>query len=312
MKKLERLQTTIMYLKQKGRLTAEELAEHLEVSKRTIYRDIDALSQMGIPIIAYEGVYGGYEIDESYFMPSVKLSEREVFILMLILKISGQLNIPDFNESINVLNLKLINTYNELTPKYKDVLHRVSFDLQNIFPENYLEGSYEKILEAFAKYQRLIIKYYSPLKNKTVDREISPFHMFYCDGVWYLDAYCHLRKKKRTFRLDRILDISLLPNKIDTIREKQYNESILNDSKIIIEFEINKDLYNLIKYDTAMIDAKIVSEDDLNYNISIETNRLVYFETLAIRNSDQVTILQPQTIINNLQKKIYNLMEKYC
>lgn len=73
--------------KQKGRLSADELAELLEVSKRTIYRDIDALCQMGIPIIAYEGANGGYEIDESYFMPTVRLSEREVFILMLLLKI---------------------------------------------------------------------------------------------------------------------------------------------------------------------------------------------------------------------------------
>lgn len=311
MKKLERLQTIIMYLKQKGRLTAEELTELLEVSKRTIYRDIDALSQMGVPIIAYEGVNGGYEIDESYFMPTVKLSEREVFILMLILKMSGQLNLPDFNESINVLNLKLINTYSEFVLKYKDVLQHVSFDLQNIFPEVYLQGSFEKIIDAFAKYRRLNVKYYSPLKNIIIEREISPFHLFYSEGVWYLDAYCHLREKKRTFRLDRIQNISLLPNKVDALREKQYNDDILSDAKLVIELAINKDLYNLIKYDTAMKCAKIVSENGLNYHICVETNRFAYFETLAIRNSEQVTIIQPESLILELQKKIFNLLEKY-
>ncbi len=301
----------IMRLKQKGKLSASDLAAYLEVSKRTIYRDIDALSQMNIPITTHEGIHGGYEIDGSYFMPSVKLSEREVLILLLLLKISNQLNLPEFKESINSLNLKLQNTYHDTATQFKKNLHYISFDVQTIFPEACIHGAFETILEAFNQHVKLKILYFSPLKDSTIERVITPFHLFYNDGGWYLDAYCHLREKKRTFRLDRIKNISLLSEKIDESLEKQYNSNAFSDPKLLLEFDINKELFNLIQYDDPMRDVKIISENKSVIKMQVLTNRIVFFETLAIRNSDQITILKPESLVRNIQKKLLNALKKY-
>lgn len=300
-----------MCLKQKGKLSAKELSEYLEVSMRTIYRDMDALSQMNVPIIAYEGTSGGYEIDESYYMPAIRLSEKEVLILMLLLKVSDKLSLPDFRESINALELKLKNACGDTADRYKRILRYITMDVQDISPENYLVGAFGTILKAFDESVKLRIKYYSPLKNRISERDITPFHLFYNEGVWYLDAYCHSRCRKRTFRLDRIKDISLLAEKTSSELEKQYMSESLSDPKLSLEFEIYKDLFNLIKYDNAMIGAQIISETDLSYIVSIETKRLAYFENLAFRNAEDVTILSPETFLKQLGEKLTSAAKKY-
>ncbi len=57
-------------------MTAKELADFFEVSERTIYRDIDALAQLKVPIISFEGYEGGYRIQDNYFIPSLRLEEK--------------------------------------------------------------------------------------------------------------------------------------------------------------------------------------------------------------------------------------------
>lgn len=301
----------IMCLKQKGKQSAADLAQYLEVSKRTIYRDVDALSQMNVPITTFEGLNGGYEINPSYFMPSVRLSEREVLILMLLLKVSGQLNLPEFRESIHILNAKLENTYQDAAKQFEKSLKHVQFDIQNIFPQSYLNGSFEAILHAFHQYVRMEIEYFSPLKNKTITREISPLELYYSEGGWYLDAYCHLRQKKRTFRLDRIKQIKLLDKKKDKQLEHLYKNQALNDEMSLVVFDIQKELFHLIQYDSPLRHAEITSENETEYRVQVNADRLVFFETLAIRNSDQVTILKPDSLVSQLEKKLSQALKKY-
>lgn len=311
MKKTERLQMIIMALRQKGKMSARDLAEYLHVSMRTIYRDIDALSQMHVPISVYEGIYGGYEIDSSYFMPTVRLTEREVLILMILLKASKQLSLPDFDESIHILNIKLRNACQDYSNKYDKLLEYITMDIQYIFPESYLQGAFETILLAFEQQVKVKIHYFVPLKNNVIERVISPLHFFYSEGCWYLDGFCHLRNKKRTFRLDRIYQVALLPDPVDNILNQQYTSKALDDPKLSIEFDIDKDLYMLIRHDGAMRDACILVEDDKSYRIHIETNRLIFFETLAIRNVDQVTILKPEKLVQSIYQKMLKVLQKY-
>ncbi|WP_113674193.1 helix-turn-helix transcriptional regulator [Vallitalea guaymasensis] len=109
MKKIERLQNIIYLLSQNKRLSCSHIAKTLEVSPRTIYRDMDALSQMKVPIIAYEGLDGGYELDRSYFFQSVKLTDRELMIMILLLEMGYQLNTTDFDDALITLKHKLLN-----------------------------------------------------------------------------------------------------------------------------------------------------------------------------------------------------------
>lgn len=311
MKKSERLQMIIMLLKQKGKQSASDLAEYIEVSTRTIYRDIDALSQMHVPIISLGGINGGYEVDETYFMPALRLSEREVLILMLLLKVSGQLNLPDFSENVNALNLKLHNACQDSAAQFEKMLQHVTVDIRYIFPKPHLQGAFETILEAFDRQVNLRIQYHTPLKNSVTERVISPLHLFFSEGGWYLDAYCHIRAQKRTFRLDRIQSVALLSDMPNAKLNEQYTDTISDDQEQLLKFDIDKNLYNLIKDDSPMKNANLVSESSTSCRVHVRTNRLVYFETLAIRNIEQITILEPQPFVQELRKKILAAIQKY-
>ncbi len=311
MKKSERLQLIIMLLKQKGKQSASDLAKYLEVSPRTIYRDIDALSQMQVPITSHEGINGGYEVAETYFMPALHLSEREVLVLKLLLKVSGQLNLPDFSENVNALNLKLHHACQDLAMQFEKMLQYVTVDIQHIFPKPHLQGAFETILEAFDRQINLRIHYYSPLKNSVRERVISPLHLFFYEGGWYLDAYCHIRAQKRTFRLDRIQSVDLLSDMPNDELSNQCNGMVSDDQWQLLEFDIDKNLYSLVKDDSPLKNADIVSENSTCYRVHVRTNRLVYFETLAIRNINQITILEPQPFVQELRKKFLTAIQKY-
>lgn len=300
-----------MLLHQRGRVSARDIAAYLEVTQRTIYRDIDALCQMKVPIIAIEGAGGGYEIDEAYFMPTISLTDREVLILMLLLKITDQLSLPDFKDSINALNLKLRNSCRSLAAKNKAILERVTLEIQYIFPEAHLKGLFETILDAFYNKNQLSIKYFVPLKSVVVERRISPLHLFYSEGCWYLTAFCHLRKEKRTFRLDRIRDVTSLVDRIDKGIQQKYSERALEDPTVLLELAIHQDLFSLIKEDGAMKDARVNAIENEYFIVTIETNHLIYFETLAIRNVSQITILSPPAFIQEIKNKILIASEKY-
>ncbi len=311
MKKSERLQMIVMILKQKTRMSARDLAEYLEVSLRTIYRDIDALSQMNIPIVAYEGLHGGYEIDPSYFIPTIRLSDKEILVLMLLLKVSKKLSLPDFSEEINVLDVKLRNACGGSQNQYENALDRITFDIQYIYSERHLQGAFEAILNGFKNNVKIKVQYFVPLKNDLNERVISPMHLFYSEGCWYLDAFCHLRMQKRTFRLDRIRAIDILTEKIDSDIFQKYTNKGFEDPKFLLEFEIEQHLYSLIKDDGAMQESSISSIEGSRYYVTIETNKQVYFETLAIRNVNQVTIRKPEFFIEHLKEKILEAIKKY-
>jgi len=109
MKKTERQNGNTNLLRMRGKMTTKELAAYISMSERTIYRDIDALSQLHVPIISYEGLGGGYEIDSSYFLPSIKLSEQELLMLLMVLKAGEEFRIPNMAADYNLLSGKLLN-----------------------------------------------------------------------------------------------------------------------------------------------------------------------------------------------------------
>lgn len=311
MKKTERLQMIVMLLKQNRRMSAKDLAESLEISLRTIYRDVDALSQMNIPIVAFEGLHGGYEIDSSYFIPTIKLCDKEILILMLLLKVSKKINLPDFKESITVLEAKLRNACHGPGKKYEGILDKITFDLQYIYTNSYLEGVFEDILKAFHENVKIQIEYFVPLKNDLSTRIISPLHLSYSEGCWYLDGFCHLRKQKRTFRLDRIRSIKVTEEEIDIDLYKKYLDKAFDEPMFLLEFEIDRDMYSLIKDDREMKNSVITGVTGNDYVIKTETNNRVYFETLAFRNITQVTIRKPDFFIEIIKEKIVKANQKY-
>ncbi len=301
MKKTERLNWIVMTLRQRGRMTAAQLSEYMEVSRRTIYRDMNALAETRVPISAREGAEGGYEIDPDYFLPTLRLNEREILILLMLLKFSDELRMADFRPDIRTLGHKLLEICQDSPGRLQRVLDRIHFDLSAIVPEGCPEGLFDQLLEAFLRNRRLRIAYFKPLRGDVVERIVTPLDLFFAEGCWYLSAHCHTRREPRTFRLDRIRGAVLLEEAADEAAQAARNEPLEPLQEVVMDLEPR--LFDLIKADQAMQGCSTSPRDDGWLRVRVACRRLDYFEQLAFRNVGQTVVLAPPALLETLRAK---------
>jgi predicted DNA-binding transcriptional regulator YafY len=205
-KRISRLTAIVTQLQTKKLVTAPELAAKFSVSVRTIYRDIRALEQAGIPLYVEEGK--GYSLMEHYRLPPVMFTESEANALI----IAEQLVLNNKDSS-------LIKDYSEAIDKIKSVLPLNTKEKANLLAdrtqfkqiENIERTSSNLSILQFALTNFLLTKIeYANEANETTSRTIEPFALLSTRSNWLLVAWCLLRKDFRYFRLDRIKKIEIL------------------------------------------------------------------------------------------------------
>lgn len=206
-KRLSRLTAILTQLQTKRLLTASELASKFSVSNRTIYRDIKALEQAGVPILTEEGK--GYTMMDGYRIPPVMFTEGEANALItaeqLILKNKDASFVKEYTEAI--LKIKSVLRSN-IKDKANLLSNRIVFR-QNI--DNERTSNYLAALQlALTNFNLTKINYHSTETNQTTVRTIEPFAIYSTQENWLLIAFCRLRNDFRAFRLDRILNLNVL------------------------------------------------------------------------------------------------------
>jgi predicted DNA-binding transcriptional regulator YafY len=224
-KRLSRLIAILTQLQTKRVLTSTTLSEKFGVSVRTIYRDIKALEQAGVPIFAEDGK--GYSLMEGYRIPPVMFTENEANALItaeqLVLKNRDTSLIKEYTEAVNKIKAVLLYS----TKEKADLLSK-RIAVSPAIPNSNTSNSLTLIQNALTDFRILKITYQSEHKNEKTERNIEPFALYYnLQESWTLIAYCRLRKDYRMFRLSRILKIELLklsfaPHKLTL---KEYLES---------------------------------------------------------------------------------------
>lgn len=207
--RLSRLTAILTQLQTKHLLTASELAKKFSVSNRTIYRDIKALEQAGVPILTEEGK--GYTLMEGYKIPPVTFTESQANALILaeqlVLKNKDASFVKAYSEAIDKIKAVLGNS---LKDKANLLADRTRFE-QNINRERNSNNLSEL---QFALTNFLLTKIdYSDESNQTTNRLIEPFALLSTQENWLMVAWCHLRKDFRYFRLDRIKKLEILTDK---------------------------------------------------------------------------------------------------
>lgn len=208
-KRLSRLTAILIQLQTKRLLTATELAKKFSVTSRTIYRDIRALEQAGVPVLTEDGK--GYTLMEGYRIPPVMFTETQANALI----IAEQLILKNKDAS-------LVKDYSEAIDKIKAVLGHHVKDKANLLAERTRfsqntnrERSSNNLSDLqFALTNFCLVKMnYTNDANKNSHRVIEPFAIISTQENWLLIAWCRLRKEFRYFRLDRITKLEVLPEK---------------------------------------------------------------------------------------------------
>ncbi len=194
-----RLFQIVYYLLDKGQATAPELAKRFEVSVRTIYRDIDALRGAGIPVYAEAGRNGGIRLMSDFVLDQALLSGEEKQEILAAL------------QSVNITrNLTESQTLQKLS---------AMFDLSS---ENWLEVDFSRwgnqgfdkekfeLLKTAVIHCRHVKIRYAGSGGDVGERTVQPYKLVYRAKAWYLKAFCTKRQDMRTFKLNRILELTIL------------------------------------------------------------------------------------------------------
>ena len=261
--KTARMFSILIYLLKKNIVSAEELANEFEVSTRTIYRDMDALSSIGIPIISYLGKNGGFT--------KFTFSEEEKKFLLEGLTLNNELF--DTNQlSILQRKIELLKENNE---DYHSNITITSSTLHREIIEDETKGKIKKILSIIDEENKICISYVSQTANLS-SRIIQPLKLNFMNGSWYLGAFCESRKALRLFKLTRIRNMEVIHDTTRTVyteENKYFTNKTAKMEEIILLFsksELGK-LYDFFTEDeiTVLEDGslKVVFHYDINKNL---------------------------------------------
>lgn len=309
--KIDRLLAMTVLLLNRGRISAKELADRFEVSTKTIYRDMDTLSQSGIPVLAHQGTTGGFEIMEQYTLSRHYLTLAEISSLIAAVKGIGSA-LDDA-------------TYAGLHEKVRALLHK-SDKLQNdhlgdslVFDLNpWGQGPaardkvnlFKKAIEETRKAELSYIN----MNGSETERVIEPYALILKGNIWYLQAYCTLREQFRVFRLSRIQKLNLLLEQFER-RETPSLDGYAWD----VEWSKNADTIVTLIFqpqvrhrvgDAFHPDQVTVLADG---SLRVEGKHTIddWFYGMLLSYGDQVKVEQPQALVEEIIMRAQNIVNRY-
>lgn len=208
MNRMDRLLAILLVLQRRKLVRAEDLADRFEISKRTVYRDVAALSEMGVPVVSQPGE--GYSLMEGYFLPPLLFTPDEAAALFLGAKwlaaqATGKLPKSTEGALTKLAHVLPAQTRDEVQ-RLTDILH--FFVIQKSF--NLDDPTLADLQRAINERRAVRITYHSLQRDETTTRVIEPAELTYSDSAWYVNGYCRLRQDRRSFRLNRIEQYQLL------------------------------------------------------------------------------------------------------
>lgn len=213
--KLNRRDCLLALLRSESFWTASQLCKELQVSLRTLMRDISELREQGYPIEADKGRGGGVRLVERWGIDKLHLSNYEVLEMLLSMAIAESLHLPVLSGHLKSIRKKISLSFPSHQRKIINSLRKrilvgdqASLEVKSSYKEKSVKNI-DGILESFFQLKKVKIKYQS--EKKEVTKRIIEAHFILLNWpAWYILAWDHLRQDIRFFRLDRISMVKVL------------------------------------------------------------------------------------------------------
>lgn len=294
-----RLFKIVYYLLEKGKSTAPELAEKFEVSIRTIYRDLDAISAAGIPVYATQGKGGGIFIMQDFVLHKSLLSEQEKEQILMALQ---GIYATENNQSDELL-IKLGGLFQSKVTNWIEV------DFSDWYKNTPKSDIFNLIKSAIFNRYMISFSYFAREKNYSI-RNVEPVKLIFKNKDWYLYGFCLLRNDFRFFTLTRIKDLKISSDTF--IREVEnipkIETAIKNESIIPVKLKFSPKAAFRV-YDEFADNVSKDNQGNLYVNIDLPDNETLFSYILSF--GDNVEILEPDYLRHSMKEKIECMLEKY-
>lgn len=310
--KLERLMAITILLLNRKRVQAQELADRLEVSLRTVYRDLESLGQAGIPIVSYTGVEGGYEIMDSFRLDRQLLSYEELYALLTALRGLQSTQAMDRSNMDRLLN-KVGALLSQAEQKHTGDGEQVQIDFTPWKNSAADREKYESLRQAVQ--DRQLIRFtYAGRQGEENERSVEPVGLVLKRYVWYLHGYCRLREDYRIFRLSRIRNLLVLAEvfvrraeSLDTLNERwqpAFNEETV---ELVLQFAEAVKIHVIDQFDETAIQR----QQDGTLLVRAALPNGPWLIGMLLRFGTNVLVLEPASIAAEVRRTALEIAARY-
>lgn len=298
---IQRMFEIVYILLQKRRVTAKELAEHFEVSTRTIYRDLDALSMAGIPLYTNKGHQGGIFLMEDYVLHRSMFSEEEQQKLMAALQ---SYHIAD-PQDVDSLLTKLSSTFSAKLTNWIDV------DFVDWGSDHSANRKFLLLKDAILDKQRIQFSYHSSYGASST-RTVEPLQLLFKGSAWYLIGYCTEKQAQRYFKLNRMenlhntkehfereLDTSSLPHD-----QNEYKKDLIH---LVLEMKENVAYRIFDEFDSSCFRRR----EDGSFLVTIDFPKSEWIYGYLMSFGDSLRILEPVDIRDEVINRMRHAVKQY-
>ncbi len=312
----ERLFATILLLQNRPNMTSRDLADHFGVSRRTIFRDLRALSESGVPLTYSEG--GGYEILEGYQLPPLMLTAREAATLLVGTEFMRLQSDASLREDAGEVSLKIRSVLPREIREYVDRLSENTvldpYWSHAVQSEGEESGKWFKLSEAVARSRKVIMEYFVASRQELTQRRVDPLGLVYYTDHWNLIAFDHLREEIRNFRLDRIEEMFVLTERFerpDGFDLQTYLEGEGRSSDPhAIQLSFSAAVFPRVR---SQIPARIDDERQRGDKVEVDFTfeNLGYLAGWLLRFGADVSVIAPKALVERHREAAASIVAKY-
>jgi predicted DNA-binding transcriptional regulator YafY len=241
--RIDRLHAILTHLQSKKLVTAQEIADRFNISLRTVYRDIKALDESGVPVIGEAG--NGYSIMEGYRLPPVMFTQEEASALLLGSKLAEQLTDTSIRKHLDAALFKIKAVLRSADKEYVEHLDEHVAVFRSALPVDEQNDKYlVQMQKAIVEKRVMYIEYVSNYNDEFTKRNIEPIGLCYYGQSWHLIGWCQLRNDYRDFRINRIKQLRVTEGSFVNRQHRslqQYINDVVHGSaelqEVVVEFD---------------------------------------------------------------------------
>lgn len=313
MNRIDRLAAILIQLQSRPLVKAQDIADKFSISLRTVYRDVKALEEAGVPVIGEAGT--GYRLMEGYKLPPVMFNMDEATALLTASKLVQSKTdagiSKHFSSALDKIRAILRHSEKDHIEEIDEHIAVMTHPAIAYQPQSDLH--LQSILKSIGSSSVIEIHYSSLEKNETTKRKVEPVGIYYLGSHWYLIAWCQLRNDYRNFRTDKITRLNITTEKIakehpplQSFMDKMSGDREVH--KVIIDFdpEVVKYLGEQKYYNGFVKEERV----DDHIRITFLTGSLMGFSRWFMLYGDHARIVEPAVLHEMVAEIAENILKK--
>ena len=306
----------VVYLQGRRLCRAEDMAAHFEISVRTMYRDLAALGEAGIPIMAEAGV--GYSLVKGYHLPPVMFTAEEAGALFIGGKLVEKLTDASLRKHMESALLKIRSVLPRERQDHLDRLERSTAVLgkHSVAVTRMASEALIPIQQALAERRVLTLDYLGGARRELTRRQVEPLGLIYYADNWHLIAHCRLRCDLRDFRSDRIRSLRLL-NEVFTghtdFSLPEYMETPAREDgleTVVIRFK--REVMEHVRRDWNIRVEQEKEEANGEVAVTLRIYALESFASWILSFGDKAEVASPERLKSVVATEAAKVMAKYA